>query len=68
MMRGRRPGGRNLKVRETDKQIGTVTFSAGVAASEGNSTQAVEIADALLYEAKQNGRNQIRSSVKSKVA
>lgn len=59
---------RNLKVRETDREIGTVTFSAGVAPSEGNSTQAVEIADALLYEAKQNGRDQIRSSVKSKVA
>ena len=59
---------RNLKVRETDRQIGSVTFSGGVSVSEGNSTEAVEIADGLLYEAKQNGRNQIRSSLKSKAA
>ena len=59
---------RHLKVRETDKPLGTITFSAGISPSSGNSTECVEIADGLLYEAKQNGRDQIRSSSKLKAA
>lgn len=59
---------RKLKVRETDAQLGDITFSAGVATSSENSTDAMEKADALLYEAKQSGRNRICSSSKSKAA
>ena len=59
---------RHLKVRETDRPLGTITFSAGISPSSGNSTECVEIADGLLYEAKQNGRDQIRSSSKLKAA
>jgi diguanylate cyclase len=59
---------RKLKVRETDAQLGDITFSAGVATSSENSTDAMEKADALLYEAKQSGRNRICSSSKFKAA
>jgi len=54
-------GARHFKVRETDAPIGKVTFSAGVAFSLRKSDQpAIARADALLYEAKNGGRNQVR--------
>jgi diguanylate cyclase len=54
-------GARHFKVRETDAPIGKVTFSAGVACTRRRSDlPAIARADALLYEAKNGGRNQIR--------
>lgn len=51
---------RRLKVRETDAPIGTITFSAGVSSSRGRSVpELVASADALLYSAKNGGRNRI---------
>ncbi len=47
---------KRLKVRETDKPLGTISFSAGIAAG----ADALGRADALLYEAKGGGRNQVR--------
>lgn len=57
---------KHLRVRETDQPLGKITFSGGISACNGNSEESVEIADGLLYEAKQNGRDQIRSSSKLK--
>jgi diguanylate cyclase len=50
---------RQFKVRETDAPLGQITFSAGVAsASEGETLEALlQRADALLYRAKDRGRN-----------
>ena len=54
-------GARHFKVRETDAPIGQVTFSAGVACARRKADQpAMARADALLYEAKNGGRNQVR--------
>ena len=54
-------GARHFKVRETDAPIGKVTFSAGIACTRlENDLPAIARADALLYEAKNGGRNQIR--------
>jgi diguanylate cyclase len=54
-------GARHFKVRETDAPIGKVTFSAGVACTRRKANQpAIARADALLYEAKNGGRNQVR--------
>jgi diguanylate cyclase len=54
-------GARHFKVRETDAPIGKVTFSAGVACAHLKSDlPAIARADALLYEAKNGGRNQVR--------
>jgi diguanylate cyclase len=54
-------GARHFKVRETDAPIGKVTFSAGVACTLRKADQpAIARADALLYEAKNGGRNQVR--------
>jgi len=54
-------GARHFKVRETDAPIGKVTFSAGVACTQRKTDlPAIARADALLYEAKNGGRNQIR--------
>jgi diguanylate cyclase len=54
-------GARHFKVRETDAPIGKVTFSAGVACTRRKADQpAIARADALLYEAKNGGRNQVR--------
>jgi len=47
---------KHLKVRETDSPLGTISFSAGIAAG----ADALGRADALLYEAKHGGRNQVR--------
>ena len=53
---------RNLKVRETDEPLGTITFSAGVAPLNGRKfEEAVSDADVLLYRAKANGRDQVVS-------
>ena len=49
-------------MRETDAPIGQITFSAGIACTACQAeTTALQRADALLYEAKNAGRNQIRS-------
>jgi diguanylate cyclase len=54
-------GARHFKVRETDAPIGRVTFSAGIACGRRKADQpAIARADALLYEAKNGGRNQVR--------
>jgi diguanylate cyclase len=54
-------GARHFKVRETDAPIGRITFSAGVACTRRKADQpAIARADALLYEAKNGGRNQVR--------
>ncbi len=51
---------RRLKVRESGAQLGTITFSAGVSSSRGRSVpELVASADALLYRAKNGGRNRI---------
>lgn len=51
---------RRLKVRETDVPLGAITFSAGVSSSRGRSVpELVASADALLYRAKNGGRNRI---------
>jgi len=54
-------GSRNLRVRETDRPIGVVTFSAGITnCAEGESREtALGRADAMLYLAKANGRNRV---------
>ena len=54
-------GARRFKVRETDAPIGRITFSAGVACTRRKDARpAIARADALLYEAKNGGRNQVR--------
>jgi diguanylate cyclase len=54
-------GARHFKVRETDAPIGKVTFSAGIACAKREAAEpAIARADALLYEAKNGGRNQVR--------
>ena len=53
-------GARHLKLRETDQPLGKVTFSGGVARSKHpDGTPALQRADALLYAAKNGGRNQV---------
>ncbi len=54
--------GRHFKLRDSDAPIGRITFSAGVAAGvKKPSGNALSRADALLYEAKNGGRNQVRA-------
>jgi diguanylate cyclase len=51
---------RRFKLRETDQPLGKVTFSGGVARGRHpDGTPALQRADALLYAAKNGGRNQI---------
>jgi diguanylate cyclase len=52
---------RHFKVRETDAPLGAVTFSAGVVAAgkEEDVESAMKRADALLYKAKDRGRNRV---------
>jgi diguanylate cyclase len=50
-------GARSLKVRDTDEQIGQVTFSAGIAICGTDPDAALREADTRLYEAKNSGRN-----------
>ena len=52
----------DLSLRETDQKVGKVTVSAGATLVNGNPEESIEIADALLYECKQNGRDQVRSA------
>jgi diguanylate cyclase len=53
-------GARHFKLRETDQPLGKVTFSAGVALGRHPvGTSALERADALLYAAKNNGRDRV---------
>ena len=53
-------GARYFKLRETDQPLGRVTFSGGVArAHHPDGTPALQRADALLYAAKNGGRNQV---------
>jgi diguanylate cyclase len=53
-------GARHFKVRETDAPLGQVTFSAGVACGRSvQSEPGLQRADALLYRAKNAGRNQV---------
>jgi diguanylate cyclase len=53
---------KHFRVRETDAPIGQITFSAGIACTACQAeTSALQRADALLYEAKNAGRNQIRA-------
>ena len=51
----------NFMNRETNEEIGTVSFSAGIAslAGDGNPRLMLRRADAALYSAKENGRNQV---------
>ena len=52
---------RRFKVRETDTPLGKITFSAGIACGRHQvGGPAIQRADALLYEAKHAGRNQVR--------
>ena len=51
---------RKVKLRTTDEPLGTLSFSAGIAKFGDRSLdQAIAAADALLYQAKANGRNQV---------
>ena len=51
---------RFFKLRETDQPLGKITFSGGVARSgHPDGAPALQRADALLYAAKNDGRNQI---------
>ena len=51
---------RYFKLRETDQPLGKVTFSGGVARGRHpDGTPALQRADALLYAAKNGGRNQV---------
>ncbi|HYD14599.1 MAG TPA: GGDEF domain-containing protein [Allosphingosinicella sp.] len=53
-------GARYFKLRETDQPLGKVTFSGGVARGRHpDGTPALQRADALLYAAKNGGRNQV---------
>jgi diguanylate cyclase (GGDEF)-like protein len=53
-------GARHFKLRETDQPLGRVTFSGGVARGRhADGTPALQRADALLYAAKNGGRNQV---------
>lgn len=48
---------RNFRVRDTDEMIGQVTFSAGIATTTTDPSEALREADHSLYEAKHSGRN-----------
>lgn len=51
---------RRLKLRENDKPLGTVSFSAGIVSSRSRSAAAIiEAAEALVREAKSRGRNTV---------
>lgn len=52
---------KHFKVRETDAPLGKISFSAGVACGTSNANEPpLARADALLYEAKNAGRDQVR--------
>lgn len=56
---------RSFRVRDTDEALGQVTFSAGIATSTTDPSQALGDADAALYEAKGGGRNRTISKALS---
>ena len=57
-------GSRYFKLRETDQPLGKVTFSGGVALGHHpDGAPALQRADALLYAAKNGGRNQVHWEV-----
>jgi diguanylate cyclase len=53
---------KHFRIRETDAPIGMISFSAGIAGGKFGDGEAspLQRADALLYEAKNSGRNQIK--------
>lgn len=56
-------GERRMKLRENDQPLGSVTFSAGVTAlGRDDPATAIEEADRLLYDAKDQGRDRVRCS------
>lgn len=53
-------GKRQFKLRETDEPMGRISYSAGVARLCGDTrAQAIELADAALYSAKETGRDKV---------
>ena len=49
---------KRLRVRDSDKSLRTISFSAGVLASGGRTVDAtIQAADVMLYDAKHRGRN-----------
>ena len=50
---------RHFKLRETDQPLGKVTFRAGSRGRHPDGTSALQRADALLYAAKNGGRDQV---------
>lgn len=52
---------RELRLRDGDKPLGSITFSAGVAPVGSDPKEAVRTADALLYRSKEEGRNRVTS-------
>jgi diguanylate cyclase len=50
---------RSLRDQSSGAAIGAITFSAGVAAADGDATAALREADSLLYAAKRQGKDQI---------
>ncbi|QIG78783.1 GGDEF domain-containing protein [Stakelama tenebrarum] len=54
---------KRYRLRDSDEPLGAITFSAGItqAHPDEDYAHAYQRADALLYDAKANGRNQVRS-------
>ncbi|MBN8849086.1 MULTISPECIES: GGDEF domain-containing protein [unclassified Sphingomonas] len=55
-------GDRHFRLRETDEPMGRITFSAGITTlppDEASIAAAMERADALLYQAKEQGRDRV---------
>ena len=52
---------RHFKVRDTDKPLNSVSFSAGVAGGEGHHMPIVDRSDKLMYDAKAAGKNRVVS-------
>jgi len=52
---------RKFKLRDTDEPLGMISFSAGVATGTGPTTEITGRADALLYRAKDEGRNKVKT-------
>lgn len=51
---------RSFKIRNSDETIGTITISVGLASLTGlKRDDAIDLADAMLYKAKHEGRNRI---------
>jgi diguanylate cyclase len=50
---------KTFRLRQTDEPMGVVSFSAGIAEGRGKTEEITAQADALLYQAKEQGRNRI---------